>query len=42
MLGHSIVGMLLFKLNLEKKLGNPERDRVANLLIRDPGFDSKI
>ena len=39
MLGHAVIGMLLGKLNLEDKMGNPECYRVASLLVRDPGSD---
>ena len=35
MLGHSMLGMLPVKLNLEDILGNPERHRVAIVLVRD-------
>ena len=39
MLGHSMLSMLLVKLNLEDKLGSPECHRIASLLVRDPGSD---
>ena len=37
MLGHSLLGIVLVKLNLKDKLGDPEHHRVASLLIRNPG-----
>ena len=39
MLGHSMLSMLLVKLNLEDKLGNSEHHRVVSFLVRDPGYD---
>ena len=39
MLGHSMLGMLLVKLDLENKLDNLEHHRVASLVVRDPGSD---
>ena len=39
MLGYSMLGMLLVKLNLENKLSNPQCHRVAGLLVRDPGSE---
>ena len=39
MLRHSMLGMVLVKLNLEYKLGSPEHHRVASLVDGDPGSD---
>ena len=39
MLGYSMLGWLLVKLNLENKLGNPQCHRVPDLRVRDPGSD---
>ena len=32
-----MLAMLLIKLNLEDKLGNPEHYRIASLVVRDLG-----